>query len=270
MTADKWKPRHEENLERIRSLRLLDDDFMTICFEGEPACAQLVLRIILEKPDLRVVEVHTQVFVANLGKRSVRLDVLAVDSAGRKYDIESQREDKGAGQRRARFNSSMMDAKWTEKGTHFQDIPDTFTIFITENDVLGEDWPVYQIERCILGSGRLFQDGAHILYVNGAYRDDSPVGKLMHDFSCADAVDMHYQTLADRVRYFKESKEGTSIMCKVFEEMQMKSYLDGRQEGRQENAVESAKRMLSNGKLSPEEIAEYAGLSLEEVLSLRQ
>ena len=111
MTADKWKPRHEENLERIRSLRLLDDDFMTICFEGEPACAQLVLRIILEKPDLRVVEVHTQVFVANLGKRSVRLDVLAVDSAGRKYDIEIQREDKGAGQRRARFNSSMMDAK---------------------------------------------------------------------------------------------------------------------------------------------------------------
>ena len=118
MTADKWKPRHEENLERIRSLRLLDDDFMTICFEGEPACAQLVLRIILEKPDLRVVEVHTQVFVANLGKRSVRLDVLAVDSAGRKYDIEIQREDKGAGQRRARFNSRMQNGQ--KKGLIFR------------------------------------------------------------------------------------------------------------------------------------------------------
>ena len=32
-----------------------------------------------------------------------------------------------------------------------------------------------------------FGDGAHILYVNGEYRDDSAIGKLMHDFNCADA-----------------------------------------------------------------------------------
>ena len=266
ITAETIRQAHEEDLQRIRMFRLLDDDFMTKCFEGDPACAELVLRIVLDKPDLHVVEVRTQVFIGNLSKRSVRLDVLAVDSSGRKYNIEIQRDDKGAGRRRARFNSSMMDAKWTEKGTDFEDIPDTFTIFITENDVLGEGWPVYQIERCILGSDRLFNDGAHILYVNGAYRDNTPIGKLMHDFSCTDVADMHYKTLADRVRFFKESKEGTAIMCKMIEDMRNASY----QEGEMKRAIESAKRMLANGKLTAEEIAECVGLSLDKVLSLRQ
>ncbi len=280
----------EEDLQRIRMFRLLDDDFMTKCFEGDPACAELVLRIILEKPDLYVTEVHTQVFLVNLLKRSVRLDVLAVDGMGRKYDIEIQRDDRGAGQRRARFNSSMMDAKWTEKGTDFEDIPDTYTIFITENDVLGKGRPVSHIERCIVEDSQLFDDGAHILYVNGAYRGDSPIGKLMHDFSCTDAADMHYKALADRVRFFKESKEGNAIMCKMLEDMCAESYREGEkigiqkgeqigiqkgeqigiQKGEWKKAIETARCMLTDGELRPEAIARYSGLSLEEVLSLRQ
>jgi len=273
-TAEGRSHAREKDLQRIRMFRLLDDDFMTKCFEGDPACAELVLRIILEKPDLHVTEVHTQVFLANLVKRSVRLDVLAMDSTGRKYDIEIQRDDRGAGQRRARFNSSMMDAKWTEKGTDFEDIPDTYIIFITESDVLGRGRPVSHIERCIVEDNQLFDDGAHILYVNGAYRGDSPIGRLMHDFSCTDAAEMHYQALADRVRFFKESKEGTAIMCKLMEEMCAESYQQGEQIGIQKgewkNAIETARRMLADGELLPEEIAAYSGLSLEKVLSLRQ
>ena len=59
-TMDK---KHQEDLQRLRRFRLLDDDFLTKCFEGKPACIQLVLRIVLDKPDLEVVDVRTQVFV---------------------------------------------------------------------------------------------------------------------------------------------------------------------------------------------------------------
>ena len=94
--------RHQEDLQRLRGFRLLDDDFLTKCFEGDTECIQLVLRIVLEMPDLIVVDVHTQVFVENLLNRSVRLDVLATDSTGRKFNIEIQRADRGAGRKRAR------------------------------------------------------------------------------------------------------------------------------------------------------------------------
>ena len=70
---------------------------MTKCFEDDIPCVELVLRIILNKDDLQVTEAHTQDFLANLRNRSVRLDVLATDSTGKKYNIEIQRADKEIG-----------------------------------------------------------------------------------------------------------------------------------------------------------------------------
>ena len=102
--------KHQEDLQRLRGFRLLDDDFLTKCFEGDTASIELVLQIILEKPDLKVLDIRTQVFVENLLNRSVRFDILATDNTGAKINVEIQRADKGAGRKRARYNSSMMDA----------------------------------------------------------------------------------------------------------------------------------------------------------------
>ena len=253
--------KHQEDLQRLRGFRLLDDDFLTKCFEGDTASIELVLQIVLEKPDLKVLDVRTQVFVENLLNRSVRLDILATDSTGAKLNVEVQRSDKGAGRKRARYNSSMMDANLLKKGEDFDKLPETWVIFLTENDVMEKRLPLYPIERCFLGTGERFGDGSHILYVNGAYRGDTPIGKLMHDFSCTDAADMYYGTLADRVRFFKESKEGIEIMCRAMEDMRNQTLKEG--------AINSAKRMLADGILTLEKIAEYAGLPLDEVKKLK-
>ena len=66
--------KHQEDLQRLRGFRLLDDDFLTKCFEEGTQCIQLVLRIVLEMPVLEVVSAHTQVVVEHLLTRSVRLD----------------------------------------------------------------------------------------------------------------------------------------------------------------------------------------------------
>lgn len=261
MTVEEIERKHQEDLRRIRNFRLMDDDFMTKCFEGEPQYIEFVLRIILEMPDLKVIHVRTQVFVENLLNRSVRLDIVAVDSMGRRMNVEIQRSDSGAGRKRARYNSSMMDINLLEKGEDFDALPEVWVIFITEKDVMGQGKSLYQIERCILGTGESFQDGSHILYVNGAYRGDTPIGKLMHDFSCTNPADMNYKTLADRVRFFKESKEGVAIMCKAMEDM--------RTQERQESMREVAIRMLKAGKYALDEIAIISGLSLDEVQNLK-
>ncbi|MEY8491947.1 PD-(D/E)XK nuclease family transposase [Lachnospiraceae bacterium 29-91] len=253
--------KHQEDLQRLRGFRLLDDDFLTKCFEGDTASIELVLRIVLEKPDLKVLDVRTQVFVENLLNRSVRLDILATDSTGAKLNVEVQRSDKGAGRKRARYNSSMMDANLLKKGEDFDKLPETWVIFITENDVMEKGLPLYPIERCFLGTGERFEDGSHILYVNGAYRGDTPIGKLMHDFSCTDAADMYYGTLADRVRFFKESKEGIEIMCRAMEDMRNQTLKEG--------MINVAKKMLEDGTITLEKIAEFVGLSVDEVRKLK-
>ena len=208
----------KKDLERLARLRLLDDDFMTKVFEDKE-CAEILLQIILERKDLKVLRVQVQYTVKNLQGRSVRLDILAVDETGKIYDIEVQRDDKGAGTKRARYNSSMLDANITEPGEEFEKLPETYVIFITENDVLGGNLPIYHIDRTIQESKELFQDESHIIYVNSQITDETELGKLMQDFRCTSAKDMNNPVLAKRVSYFKESQEGVAVMCKEMEKM---------------------------------------------------
>jgi len=79
--------------------------------------------------------------------------------------------------------------------------------------------PMYHVERIVQEAGTVFEDGSHIIYVNGSYKNDGdPVGKLMHDFRCTSAVDMFYPELAKPVRHFKETEGGRSQVCKAMEE----------------------------------------------------
>lgn len=226
--------RHQKNLQRIQKLRLFDDDFMTKCFEDNLECTELVLQILMNKSDLKVKKCQTQYVIKNLQGRSVRLDVKATDKENKEYDIEIQRADKGAGKKRARHNSAMMDASALQPQQDVECLPESYVIFVTEHDLFGMDKPIYPVERCIMADEKqiLFEDGSHILYVNGAYHGDSAIGKLMHDFSCTDPDTMYYSVLAERVRYFKENEKGVAAMCKVMEDML------------QEENIEKVKKMI--------------------------
>ena len=254
------------DLMRIERLCLMDDEFMSKCFEEDIGCTELVVNIILERDDIRVKEVHTQHQMKNLQGRSVILDIYAEDSFGKRYDIEIQRSDRGAGAKRARYNASVMDANISAAGDGYEELPEGYVIFITERDVLGERLPVYHVERVIKENGKDFRDGSHIIYVNGEYRDESPLGILMQDFFCTEPDEMRYKVLADRARLFKKTEKGVRVMSGVLEEMREEV---ARKTAKNEN-LKTALEMLKSGKFSESEIARYSFLTEDEVRKLRE
>ena len=82
----------------------------------------------------------------------------------------------------------------------------------------------------------------------------------MHDFACTNPADMHYKILADKTRFFKENEKGVAAMCKVVEDL----CNDAKIEEKKESAI----RLIKQGKLSDEEIAEGLGLDVEVVKAL--
>ena len=78
----------------------------------------------------------------------------------------------------------MLDYHELEKSRDFKELPETFVIFITENDVLHGDEKIYHIDRFIRESEKIFDDGTHIIYVNGSYKGEvgEPLDDLIHDF----------------------------------------------------------------------------------------
>ena len=223
MGADNQKQlERQETLEAIGKLNLLDDNLMTLVFDRNIEATELLLNVILQRNDLKVLEVVAQREYKNPmpGGRFITIDIYAKDGKDKVYDIEVQRASAGADVHRARFHSSMIDTKMLKAGQEFNEIHDSYVIFITAGDVMGAGCSLYHIDRVIKETGAYFGDGSHIIYVNGSYKDDSdPIGKLMHDFRCLSSVDMFYPALAKQVRYFKETEGGQDIMCQVFEEL---------------------------------------------------
>ena len=178
-----------------------------------------------------------------------------MDQAGRTYNVEIQRRDEGADAHRARYNSSLLDANLTNPGDRYDALSETYVIFITERDVLKEGQPIYHIDRYVRETGKPFEDGSHILYVNAQCRSDTPLGKLMHDFRCTDARDMNYPVLAERVHYFKDNVKGATNMCRAVEQLVKDERVDER--------IDTIRALMENMKWSAEQA--MAGMGIEEV-----
>ncbi len=82
----------------------------------------------------------------------------------------------------------------------------------------------------------------------------------MHDFSCTNPDDMHYEVLAKKARYFKQDEKGVATMCKIMEDM--------RNEAEQKANKKTAAHLIKLGKMTLEEIAEATELSLDVVKEL--
>ena len=165
MNSKNINEKHEKDMARIRGLCLIDDEFMSKVFEDKE-CAEVLLRAILKKRDLKVTDVRVQYDIKNLQGRSIRLDILAEDEAGKLYNVEVQRNNHGAAPKRARYNSSLLDANITDAGEDYKNLAETYVIFITENDIFNAGKPLYHVERMVKETKKSFGDEAHIIYVN--------------------------------------------------------------------------------------------------------
>ncbi len=267
MPMSDWIIPRKELLEKIREFTLMDDTYMTAFFDGQPELIQLVLHIILDRDDLTVTESRTQYKLQRLQGHSAVLDVFAVDSRGTKYEIEIQSRSDGAKPKRARYYSSILDSNFLLPDDDYDELSETYVIFFTANDYFKKDLPLYTVNRHIEELGNApFNDYEHILYINGANRSDTPLGKLTHDFKCKKPGEMFYSPLAERAQNLKETSGGNEDMCQIMEELNRKAS----KIAAKRTSLQIAASMLNNGKLSFEEIAQCCNISVDEVKMLAE
>jgi len=205
-----------KTIETVKSYTYMTDRFMTMAFD-KPV-AQHILSVIMGK-NLIVKSVKSQPVEDNFFSRSCRFDVLAEDSNGKIYNIEVQNSNEGAVPRRARYNCEKLDELVIRKGMAYNDYPETYVIFITQNDVLGDGLPIYHIRRHIEENGKLFDDGQQIIYVNGENTDTSTaLGQLMVDMQQKDAAKISNKILADKMNILKKRRT-FETMCREIEKL---------------------------------------------------
>ncbi len=192
--------------------------FFALVFEDNIEGTELLLNIIFKRSDMKVLKVVKQREIKGIEGHSVRLDILAEDSAHKIYDIEIQRQDKGNLPLRSRYYSSMIDTTILKKNEDYNLLVPTYVIFFKERDTFRDGRPLHHYVMKEMESNALLGDERHIIFINGENKDEeTALGKLVHDFKCSSADNMYYNVLASRVRYFK-GEGGKQSMSKIFEE----------------------------------------------------
>ena len=264
-----------QNYESIRQVindvTLMDNRFLNKALDGNIPATQRMLRIMLNNDKIKVRKVGVQQWLQNLYGHSAQLDILAEDENGTQFNVEIQRNDEGASEKRARFYCGALDMHFLDTGEKYEALPEAYVIFITEHDVLKKSWPLYNVQRCLIGNGEVFEDGSHVVYVNAACQEDTPLGRLMQDLNCKDPSKMHYKELADTVNYFKTTKEGEANMASVIE-MYAKNQAEKvaakvAEETAYQRNIEVAKEMLADN-MSIEVVTRISKLSEDEVRAL--
>ena len=133
-----------------------------------------------------------------------------------------------------------------------------------EMEVENEVAPILHIKRTVRETGRDYNDKSEIIYINARMKENTDLGRLMHDFHCTKAEDMYSKVLAERVRVLKETKEGVEIMCKEMDKIYKAGELIGEERGKEKGKYETAMKLLELG-AREDMIAEAVGHSVEEI-----
>ena len=247
----------------IKELTIMNDIFMRNVLKKQE-CVEYILRTIMEMKDLQIMDHIVQKDYKNLQGRSAILDCVARDDKDKRYNVEIQQEAEGASPKRARYHSGLLDMNTLNPGQDYEELQDSYVIFITRDDVLGEGMPIYHAERVIKETGGMFGDGSHIIYVNSSIQDENTaLGRLMHDLNCKNADEMYSEILAQRVTELKETEEGSDSMCEALEKLvqefvqegELRGELRGETRGEIKKAKETAKSLSKEG-MSVEKIAQ--------------
>ena len=211
--------RYEKYKRILAGLTIMSDIFMRNVLKKRE-CTEYILRIIMDREDLEVKEQILQKDYKNLQGRSAILDSVVCDMEEKRYNVEIQQENEGASVKRARYHSSLLDVNELKEGQTFEELPESYVIFIARNDVLGYGLPIYHITKKVEEVREDFRDGAHIIYVNAKIKDkETALGRLMYDLQCRTADEMFSEILAERVRELKETPEGVDSMCREMDEI---------------------------------------------------
>jgi hypothetical protein len=170
----------------------------------------------------------------------------------------------------------MLDSHTLKSNQKFKDLPNLYIIFILEHDMFETGQAVYHVNKTLDikdedGNNLPFDDGCNIMYINGDYRGDNSLGKLMHDFSTPNADEMYFDELASKVKFHKQDEQGVQMASKIVEEYgdirAAEALKQGIQQGEEKKAIEAAIMLVQKYNASPEVAAKDMNAPLELVLA---
>ncbi|SCW43799.1 hypothetical protein SAMN02910456_01134 [Ruminococcaceae bacterium YRB3002] len=155
-----------------------------------------------------------------------------------------------------------------------KELPASYVIFICSDDIMDKETAMKCYTRVCSSTGEQLGDGTSIILVNGSYNGDDDIGRLMKDLLQPDPELIENQVLSSLLANMKDDehkrrqKGDNNMVVTHFDKLLAKGHAEGRAEGVAETQIGTARRMLTMGRYSAEEIAEVTQLPVEKIKEL--
>lgn len=214
----------------------------------DPENCRILLERILDM-EIKQVEVITEMTMQyHPDYHGIRLDVYAKDEQGSHFNVEMQVR-KTPVEKRSRYYHSFLDMFLLRTNTDFDQLPDSYVIFICDYDPFGRSSYRYRIDsRCLEFPDLDIPDGRHTIILNnrGSNREDVPeelvtfleYTKKSVEESEFDSGDDYVHRLQESIRRIKNDRETEGKLMTLW--ALQATLMDERREGREEGLREGS------------------------------
>ena len=272
--------KNQDVLSLIKSMTLFHVPMIKVVF-GHKECVNELIDIILGR-HIHIKEHHVEHYMSNIKGREAQFDIYVKDHENICINVEVQRKEKGATPKRGRLNLSLIDTQEIKKSTDYEEVPESYMVFICEGDYFKKGLPMYHLKLTNKETKEEVDIGQEMIYVNGDYQDEETVlGRLIHDFHCIDPNEMYSEVLKKWVKYYKEERKGVIEMCEICEQLkemgrvegleegeiigEKRGFTNGKAEGKIEEKFKIAIEMKKDERFSNEDIQKFTGLTIEQL-----
>ena len=243
------------------------DDFMFCKAMQNPRLCKKLIEMILADTIGKIAYISIQHNINTYEQaKSVRFDVLVQAENGNFYDVEIQVSNEKNIPKRMRFYQAAIDISFLDKGNFYNDLNESFIIFICLFDVIGKNRPVYTFENiCIEDKNISLQDGTKKVIINSeAFKntEDKDLKEFLEYLKTGKPNNEFTRRIEEVIQTIKENEQARQEyrLMSTFE-------MDARYKGFSEGLKQTAKNMKME-KLDISLIKKITGLSESEIEKL--
>lgn len=256
----------------FEELQIKDDFMFSVIMRNPKFCKPFLERILGIKISHIEYPKSQETIDILADAKSVRLDIYVEDGKQTVYNIEMQTTENRNLPKRAKYYQGMIDLNILEKGDNYKNLKRSFVIFVCTFDLFGEGRHIYTFEnRCIqnleLGLGD--DTTKIILNTKGTMEDVTPEMKRLLDFIDGKAPEDDFTRELDEAVQEVRRNEKWRLDYMTLQMNYQEKYEQGIEQGIEQEKIDSAVRMIEDGDLPVEKIAMYSGLTLDQVLKMK-